>query len=167
MKIVWNNNGPKSQSESDAPQISLPTPSGEWISFEDDATSEITEAEPSLSKEFVHIPEISPFQSIQEINLFDQEQEATEHLEATERIEAIIEATEEVMTETTMEDTAAEPVESNVAEVEIEVSELFTRLKPSANNQRFQNINTSATNGRLLSVNRYNVLVAVYNPSIG
>ena len=78
MKIVWNNNGPKSPSESDTPQISLPIPSGQWISLEDEATSEITASEPMSSKEIVHIPEISPFQSIQEINLFDQEREATE-----------------------------------------------------------------------------------------
>lgn len=135
MKIVWNNNGPKSLSDSDTPQISLPTPSGQWISIEDEATSEITASESSSSKEIVHIPEISPFQSIQEINIFDQEKETTEQIDATEKIEI----TEIVMAETTVEDTAAEPVESNVAEVEIEFSEVVMASNTtSANNQRFQ-----------------------------
>ena len=43
------------------------------------------------------------------------------------------------MAEVTMEDTASEPAESNVAEVEIELSEVvIASTTTSANNQRFQ-----------------------------
>ena len=97
--------------------------------------TDITDPDVQATSTAIHIPEMSPFRSIEEINLFDEESEPTETLEVTEQLEI----TDKNIPDFIAEHTVAQAIQTHVAEIEIETSDVIIVSETTpANNQRFQ-----------------------------
>ena len=89
MKIIWNHPSSKVNQEDPTSNIALPKPTGQWMEDSETETETFFDSgdssEPARSR--VHIPEPTKKHlqrlSIQEINLYEQEQTESEP-EATE-----------------------------------------------------------------------------------